>query len=80
MNYILRYIIIWLVKLRGNKTRTEEVRKNMFWIFFVTYLNTGPILLLINSDLRDSGIPFVGSLFKRGKYGDFSMGWYNDVG
>ena len=80
LNFILRYIIIYLVKLRGNRTRSEETSTIMSWILIVQFLNMGPFLLLINSDLSEIGIPFIGSLFKEGKHGDFTQKWYLDIG
>ena len=72
LNFGLRYIIIALVKLRGNKTRSEETSSIMFWILIVQFLNMGPFLLLINSDLSEIGIPLIGKLITDGKHGDFT--------
>jgi|LauGreDrversion4_2_1035121.scaffolds.fasta_scaffold341220_2 hypothetical protein len=80
LNFGLRYIIIALVKLRGNKTRSEETSSIMFWILIVQFLNMGPFLLLINSDLSEIGIPLIGKLITDGKHGDFTQKWYLDIG
>lgn len=80
LNFALRYIIIYLVKMRGNRTRSEETSMIMSWILLVQFLNMGPFLLLINSDLSEIGIPFIGSLLKEGKHSDFTQKWYLDIG
>ena len=80
LNFILRYIIIFLVKLRGNRTRSEETSTIMSWILIVQFLNMGPFLLLINSDLSMVGIPIMGDLINQGRYADFTQKWYLDVG
>jgi hypothetical protein len=80
LNYVLRYVIIKLQKLRGNKTRSEETLSIMTWIMIVQFLNTGPFLLMINSDLRGTGIPLLGDFISKGKHSDFTRKWYNDIG
>ncbi len=52
----------------------------MFWILIVQFLNMGPFLLLINSDLSEIGIPLIGKLITDGKHGDFTQKWYLDIG
>jgi hypothetical protein len=52
----------------------------MKWIMIVQFLNTGPFLLMINSDMRDSAFPILGSFIKNGKHSDFTKTWYNDIG
>lgn len=51
INYILRYVIIEIVKKMNYKTFSIETTQTMVAIFLIQFLNTGIILLLINADL-----------------------------
>ena len=76
LNYILRLIIIYIVKIIGLHTETNQTKIIMTWIFIVQFFNTAIFNLLTYANLKESlGI----SIFK-GSYPDFTFGWYLDVG
>jgi hypothetical protein len=52
----------------------------MVAIFVIQFLNTGIILLFINADLSQSGIPILDKLLVLGYHRDFTVDWYKDVG
>ena len=56
INYLLRYVVILIVRSINYKTFTIESSKTMIAIFLIQFINTGIILLFINADLSRSGI------------------------
>jgi hypothetical protein len=80
INYFMRFFIIWLIKKLNYKTRSEETRDIYRYIFLMQFLNTGPLLLLVNADLSESGIPILNRVFTEGFHRDFTVYWYKDVG
>ena len=57
INWALRSLVIKLVKKLSYKTRSEESRTLLIYIFLIQFLNTGPFLLLANANMSESGIP-----------------------
>lgn len=51
----------------------------MILAFLIQFFNTGPLLILINADLSQVGIPLFSSI-KQGFHADFTVRWYKDVG
>ena len=51
----------------------------MVYVFIIQFLNTGPILVLMNSHWSEFSIPYINRL-KSGAFNDFTYPWYNDVG
>lgn len=50
----------------------------MIFVFFIQFLNTGPLLLLINIDITQI---WPGAwIWNEGLHTDFSVSWYKDVG
>ena len=80
INYLLRLIIIGIVKNMNYKTFSIETTQTMVAIFVIQFLNTGIILLFINADLSQSGIPILDKLLVLGYHRDFTVDWYKDVG
>jgi hypothetical protein len=80
INFALRYLVIWLVKIFSYKTRSQESRDILIFIFIIQFFNTGPFLLLANADMSDSGIPLLSKFFIFGQHRDFTVSWYKDVG
>ncbi len=60
----------------GYKTISEETRSIMRVVFIIQFLNTGPILLMINADITQITIY---DFWDEGRYTDFSVNWYKDV-
>jgi len=52
----------------------------MLYVFFLQFLNTGPLTLLANGDFRELEIPILSKYFTYGFYRDFTVNWYMDVG
>ena len=51
---MLRSIVIWGVKdLMTYNIRTDETWAIMIFVFIIQFLNTGPLLLMINSDFSE---------------------------
>jgi hypothetical protein len=50
----------------------------MLSIYIYTFFNTGVILLFVNANITESGLPL--PFFRDGKYPDFNGYWYKDVG
>jgi hypothetical protein len=80
INYILRYIVIDIVRNMNYKTFSSESSKTMIFIFLIQFINTSIILLFINADLSRSGIPILDKIFVLGYHSDFTVNWYRDVG
>ena len=77
-NYFLRIILIAVIKLVKYKTISEETRAIMNGVFITQFFNTAMLLLLVNANLQESGLPF-GSMLS-GQYPDFTGSWYKDIG
>jgi hypothetical protein len=54
INFVLRYIVIWMIGKLCYKTRSLETRDIMYLVFFIQFLNTGIFILLVNYDLSSS--------------------------
>jgi hypothetical protein len=52
----------------------------MIILFFITFIDTVVILLLLNANFSESNIPVLSSWFSVGKHTDFSTDWYLDIG
>ena len=59
INVLLRFLVIWLVKKIGVDTRSNETRQIMIIIFVIQFINTGPLLILSNASLAETGIPII---------------------
>jgi|LauGreDrversion4_2_1035121.scaffolds.fasta_scaffold239304_1 hypothetical protein len=66
INYILRYIVIEIVRNMNYKTFSLESSRTMIAIFVIQFINTAIILLFINADLSQSGIPILDKLLVLG--------------
>lgn len=62
VNYFLRSLVIWLVKQIGYSTRSKETSRIMQLIFLFQFMNTGPFLVFVNSDLSELKLPVVSKL------------------
>jgi hypothetical protein len=77
-NTILKFISIALVKWIGEDTYSEQLRSITNAIFIAQFFNTGILLLLVNANFNEVGLPG-GSIFK-GPYYDYVPYWYVAVG
>lgn len=78
MNIILRTISIKLVSWIGEDTHSQQLKSTTNAIFIAQFFNTGLLLLLVNANFNEVGIPG-GSVFK-GAYYDYIPAWYATVG
>lgn len=62
------------------KTRTDETWAIMIFVFIIQFLNTGPLLLMINSDFSEFLERSYDNKVDAGYYSDFTIRWYKDVG
>jgi hypothetical protein len=80
VNIFLKVLTIWLIKQLGFSNQSEETRRIMILVFLIQFFNTGPLLLLINADLTELGIPILSQIVYKGFHPDFTVRWYKDVG
>jgi hypothetical protein len=69
--------MVKLVNWIGYKTETARNRGVMIGVFVAQFFNTAILLILVNANIPDSGIPFY--LFNR-EYSDFTGPWFSDIG
>jgi hypothetical protein len=79
VNFLLRLIVITLVQKMGYKSNSGETKNIMVLVFLIQFFNTGPFLVLINSDLSSVNIPLI-RYINAGIYTDFNPKWYQNVG
>ena len=75
VNFLLRAIMKALVSFEKLPNRGDEILSRAMKVFSLAVLNTGVLLILVNSYL-DSRL----SIFRMGSYRDFTTAWYEDVG
>lgn len=78
-NYLLRNIIIVLLKWIGKKTLSSQMNTMMIYMFISQFINTALILLFVFSNFENAQFPFIRQL-ANGPYPDFTMNWYLRVG
>lgn len=79
MNYVLREVCIALINWIGYKTETKRLVRTTMVTFYVLFLNTAFLLLLVNAYFIEQ--PLIS--FKEesdAAYSDFSMNWFRDTG
>ena len=82
VNYILKIILVYLIKSLHLKTVTKETIITMITIFVGQYVNTAVLILLKNASFKDfdGGSGFASIIFFVGFETDFSVNWYRTVG
>jgi len=78
-NFVLRMIMISLIKWIGEDTHSQQLKSITNGIFIVQFLNTGILLLLVQANLSEYDVPFVSSALD-GPFTDFLPLWYVGVG
>lgn len=78
-NFILRMIMISLIKWIGEDTHSQQLKSITNGIFIVQFLNTGILLLLVQANLKEYDIPFASEILN-GPFTDFLPLWYVGVG
>lgn len=77
VNFILKTVNIKSVNFIGLETEGKQNSYIMLFYFISSFMNTGIILLLVNSNLEFSPIPFI-PIYNT--YTDLNSGWYEDIG
>ncbi|EQC32603.1 hypothetical protein SDRG_09917 [Saprolegnia diclina VS20] len=86
VNALLTPVLQYLVRLQKSHTLSAVIVSTVRKIFLAQFFNTTLIVLFLNANLSgisttsDTGFHFVGLSLLNGKYADFSVDWYNDVG
>jgi len=79
VNYVLRYVIIILIKFVRYDTFSAELAAITNGIFYTQFINTGFLLLLVNANLSEHPkLPL--SSWLQGPFYDYMPAWYIDVG
>ncbi|RHY90031.1 hypothetical protein DYB35_001248 [Aphanomyces astaci] len=86
INSCLTPVLRYLVLKQKSHTRSGVVVATVTKIFIAQFFNTALIVLLLNANMDDvmdksgAGASVNGVKIFSGKYSDFSVSWYNDVG
>jgi len=78
LNFISKTILRIMSRFEKRQTKTEEIRSSFVNMMFLSFLNTGVIILLVNFNLRSAEGTHL-PLFQ-GSYSEFSVEWYRLVG
>ena len=76
LNYFLREACIALINWVGYRTETERLEKTVMLTFYVVFLNTGILLLMVNANMMKQPI----SLGLDGPMSDFNSDWFRLTG
>lgn len=79
INTLLKLILIKLITMIGEDTRSAMIRSIKVGVFVTQFFNTGILLLLSSANFTESKVPFLNT-YNKGPYTDFSEDWYGDVG
>ena len=77
LNFILRYLIIFLVQKIGIKTESQQTMQVCVMVFYAQLTNTGFMNILASANLENTPLSFIPL---RKNYHDFTEDWYFDVG
>jgi len=76
LNYFLREACIALINWIGYRTETERLEKTVMLTFYVLFLNTAILLLMVNANMMAQPI----SLGLDGPMSDFNSDWFRLTG
>lgn len=79
INYILRTIMIGLIKWIGEDTHSKQFKSITNGVFITQFLNTGILLLIVQANLEEYEVPLSEEVFN-GPFKDFLPLWYVGVG
>ena len=82
VNFVLRVILVDLIKSMRFTTVTEETNYTMVCIFVGQFVNTGILLTLNSANFADidGGAGPLSAVFMVGNQTDFNVDWYRSVG
>ena len=73
INILLKICTYFLIDMIRYDSVTSANSRIQVSEFILAFFNSGFIILLINANLKGTGIPLT---FFQGRYTDFSAGWY----
>jgi len=76
INNALRSLLVAQISTVGFPTNSLLSKFIKNYVFYVQFINTAFIVLMLNANLEHFGLGFVFS----GKYNDFTPAWYQDIG
>ncbi|CDW71360.1 UNKNOWN [Stylonychia lemnae] len=79
INFVLRIVLINLIKWIGEDTYSQQLKSITNGIFIAQFLNTGFLMLLVQANLDEVRFPLGHSVFN-GPFYDFLPLWYTAVG
>ena len=80
INTVLRMILISLIKWIGEDTHSQQLKSITNGVFITQFMNTGFLLLLVQSNLIEVNIPLARSIFNQGPFYDYLPKWYVAIG
>ncbi|CAI2370761.1 unnamed protein product [Moneuplotes crassus] len=73
INFGIRTVINFSMSVLRMENKTIESSTAMVIDFMLTFFNSSIVILLMNANFRETGLPFT---FLNGYYGDFNAKWY----
>jgi hypothetical protein len=86
INWILRNIMITLIKSIGQDTYSQQLKSITNGVFIVQFFNTAILIILVQANFKEIGLPFPDSAMENinkifnGPFYDFVPLWYVAVG
>ena len=82
VNFVLKVLLVELIKSLRLKTVTAETNYTMIAIFVGQFVNTAIIVVLNNASFNDfdGGVGPLSQIFRVGTMTDFNVAWYKTVG
>jgi len=79
-NLILKTVIIKLISSIRYDTQSEMLSQITNGVFIAQFLNTGFVLLLVNSNMTEHSPKFITRYIASGQFRDYVPLWYSEVG
>lgn len=79
-NIAIRYVVMALIDLVKLETRSQVTSSVMIFVFFASFIGTGILGLLANSDLYYTAVLGKMLPFLQGQYSDLNRDWYITIG
>ena len=80
MNFMIRTLVIKIIKSLKLRTLSQEGSSILLFVFFMTYFNTAILILIVNCNFEESKSNILRHIFSIGAYTDFNKGWYQVMG
>jgi hypothetical protein len=80
INWILRNIMITLIKSIGQDTYSQQLKSITNGVFVVQFFNTAILIILVQANFKELGVPDTINKVFNGPFYDFVPLWYVAVG